>query len=199
MRQILIFCFLLINSGCALGLKMKILFVPTKLESFEQQKKFLLRHNLDTNNLYSINQEYFDSLGNDKYSLLKDSIKGFSPIQFRVYSKGENLHYGWLTCLGDLEYFLKDSVPLSELKVKDFQRINETLKFYNDLNLFNISEFEREKILNKAQKADYTIIYVWSAYLGKYSYSPAQVLESYIKKNSNGNNIYLIKLNISPL
>lgn len=200
MRHVLIVLFLLINSGCAtFGLKMKILFVPTKLESLEHQRKFLVKHDLDTTNLYRIKETYLDSLGTENYTLSKDSTNSFSPVQFRIYDNTGDLHFGWYVCFGDLSYFLKNNLPLDSLKTRNIKALNGNPKLQNDLNFFDINKNEKELIWQKAKQSDYTVIYFWSAYLGKFTAEPAQVLENYLKKNSNGKKVNLMKLNISPL
>ena len=162
-----------------------------KDESFTEQKEYLIKNNLDTNNLFTFNKLYLDSLKTSSYYLTySDSSSGFTPMQFRMYNSKGELESGWGICFGN-----SDEIKLfQEFPPEKNPYLNSNLNFYKDISLILKNEGEIIKPEFYTENYDYIIVAFWAEYLGKHSRKMLIDLENYIAAN-NDKKIALLKVN----
>lgn len=160
--------------------------------------RFLLKNGIDTTYSYQLAVNYKDSLSLEKYAInlykLKSGGKA-APIQIRLYSPDGRLLNGYEFCFGDINKFsLLDSLPMKKVP---WLPINYNLNLYNDLNLLNISNDERTKILLQKDKHRFVIIAMYSVWVNWYSKHVLGAVNGYINKYGKENFLF-IKVNTSP-
>jgi len=169
-------------------------------ESISMQKKYLKSLNIDTTNVYEFNSIYKDSLNMEKYALnlWKIEHKGkASVLQIRMFDSIGNFLCGWEQCMGKAKKWnIYSTLPLNSKYIHN--SINYKLNFYNDLNLFDISINEKERIIEALSKNDYTIILIWSSWAGNYCKKHLKDANKYVKSHSE-KNIQVLKLNLSSI
>ena len=190
--------FFLLHSSCTLLLPFYGVR-KSAYESFDFQKQYLLKTGVDTFNIYRIRCNYLDSLSTLPYAvnLYKTDHNGkASAVQFRLYDKNGNLITAWEQCFGNaklLHYF--DSIPMKPHIIEPV--LNKNLTLEHDLNLFDITDNEREKIIRKSKGYDYTVIIFWAAWAGSFTKKNFRNVYRYMKKDSL-HSYFTLKLNVSP-
>lgn len=169
-------------------------------ESISLQKKYLSSINIDTTNLYEFNSTYRDSLNIEKYALNLWKIEHngkASVLQIRMYDSIGNFLGGWEQCMGKAKRWdIYCTMPLNSKYINS--SINHKLNFYNDLNLFDISKKEKERIMQELNKNDYTIILIWCSWAGNYCKKHLKDADKYVKSYTE-KKIQVLKLNLSSI
>ena len=134
----------------------------------------------------------------EKYALNTYKLKHngtFSAIQIRLYNTTNGFIYGWEQCFGDLNKLgILKSFPFLE---RPHLPVNRNLFLSNEIDIIDISDKEKERLLTTINKFDYVIIVYWSKWPGWYSKDALKRVNKYVTKHSS-ENILFLKINISP-
>lgn len=106
-------------------------------------------------------------LGENPKFRLNDSIFKHTLIQTRIYNKDHTILTGYGQCFGDFEHGnLFDSIiPTRE----PYMFFNSNLNFKNEVELFQISDAEKQNLIEQSSKYDYTYVVYWTKWTKKYS------------------------------
>ena len=178
-------------NSCQLLLREKFGIKKPKKETFEDQKTFLIKNNLDTNNLYFFNPIYLDSIKTHSYYLTyTDSSAGLSPVQFRMYNKKGNFVAGWAQCFGDP----KQIALYEQFPPKTNDWVNTHLNLFSDYKLLVDKDGKMINPYEFVNGYDYIIIAFWAEYMGKLSRNMLVDLERYLEDNKD-KKVVLLKAN----
>lgn len=143
-----------------------------------------------------IRDELIDSLSSKKHALnLWQFERGVeqSTIQLRIYDSLGNMINGYTQCYGE---FKKLNI-LSEKFFKHFEQLpnNYNLRFKDDIVLWNINEYEQQRILKNANEKKFTIVVYWNIWSNYYSKIILKKLREYLKKFEMKNEVLIILVN----
>lgn len=162
--------------------------------------QFLVKANVDTINSFMKNCNPAYKLSSPTIALDTNSRrKGTDAlIQLRMYDNRGKLVSAWEQCWGNLKEFNKmgfmDSLPMKELNCP----INYNLNLASDLNIFDISEQQKEVLMNECKSHNYTIVVFYATYTGWYSKDVLWRANKYIKKHKDSSILFL-KLCVNPI
>jgi hypothetical protein len=191
LQVVLVTMLILNSSSCTLILSKALGLKNPKVESFEEQKSYLKKYNLDTTNLYTFNPIYKDSLKLSTYYITYSDSIFFTPMQFRMYDSTGEFVAGWALCFGKVDVIgLYEQFPPKKLEYT-----NDKLNFYTDSNF--ILDRTGQKIDPKIflNHYNYIIVGFWAEWLGRLSKDMLIDLENYIQKY-NEKNIIFLKVNL---
>jgi hypothetical protein len=188
---------LFLSSGCVVLFPFYGIKSPRN-EPREYQKQYLSDLGLDTFHVYSIRSSCIDSLSEPKYLLNEYKIKTgakASVVQIRMYDRNGIFQYGWEQCFGNLKHFdLFKTIPISS-KYQHLP-VNMNLTFMTDLELFDLTDMQREALLSEILNYDYIIAVFWASWAGYFSKNTLKQVCEYVN-NSGPSRILFIKLNTS--
>lgn len=186
---------LMIISSCGF-----VHFMGTKAtvdQSKPEVANYLIENNLDC---YDYNllfkDELIDSLSIKKYALNLWQLEygtTQSTIQLRIYDSLGKLVNGYAQCYGE---FKKLNI-LSEKPFKTFSHLptNFDLRFKDDIDLWDISESDRQEIFVKANEKKYTLVIYWNIWSNYYSKVMLKELRKYLQKFQMKKEVLIILVN----
>jgi hypothetical protein len=143
-----------------------------------------------------IKDELIDSLSSKKHAVnlwqFEHGVEQ-STIQLRIYDSLGVLVNGYVQCYGEF----KRLNILSEKPFKTFSHLptNFDLRFRDNLDLWNISESDRQAILVKASKKKFTFVVYWNIWSNYYSKIILKKLKKYLKEFQMKNDVLIILVN----
>lgn len=159
---------------------------------------YLSKIGYDTTYSYQILKSHIDSLSDIKYALNLYKVQsggGASAIQIRMFDKNGDLVGGYEQCFGEINR----TRVLETYPMKLFRTglINTNLKLENDLNWINITEDEKQRIIEQSLKHEYTAIVLYPMWAGWYSKHPLKVFKKYVVKHGK-ERTFIVLVNGSP-
>jgi len=194
--SVILIVLLLCGQSCSL-----IHFLSVSEKSHENLKtinSYLASMSYDTNYSFQIKTDFIDSLSDKKYAInlykLKYKTKA-SPVQIRMYNTEGTFIYGWEQCFGNIKKLhILDSIPF---KQSYWLPVNKNLSFQQDIELFDINIYEKNRLLEVIRNYDYVIIVFWAKWAGWYSKNILKRVKNYVNKYYD-KKILIITLNTSP-
>ena len=167
-------------------------------ESMHRANEYLFNISGDTSFSFQMKVDYIDSLSTRPFALNTYKLnKGTnaSPVQIRMYTPDGKFIMVWSQCFGNINRLgILDSIPFKKVS---HLPINLNLSLQKDLELFKISEKEREKIFETIKDFDYVVILFWAMWTGWYSKDTIKRLYRFQELNGESS-ILILKLNTSP-
>ena len=116
-----------------------------------------------------------------------------STIQLRIYDSLGELVNAYVQCYGEF----KRLNILSEKPFKTFSHLptNFDLRFRDNLDLWNISEVDRQEILVKTSSKKFTFVVYWNVWSNYYSRVMLKELKNYLRKFDMKNEVLIILVN----
>jgi hypothetical protein len=195
MKTILVFIGFFITSSCSflhyMGTKSTVDKSKLEVENYLVKNKV----GFQDYNLF-IKDELIDSLSSKKHAVnlwqFEHGVEQ-STIQLRIYDSLGVLVNGYVQCYGEF----KRLNILSEKPFKTFSHLptNFDLRFRDNLDLWNISESDRQAILVKASKKKFTFVVYWNIWSNYYSKIILKKLKKYLKEFQMKNDVLIILVN----
>jgi cytochrome c553 len=191
MKKVLLAFLLLILCSCnlyyILGLK------ESKNESINEVELFLDNKNYKYDKSVMMNDSLLWMRETSEY-IYSERSKIISGLEIRIFDSLGNYYTSFSQCHGDFEEkgYLHD-IPILKNTQQDY--INQTLSLNKELNLLNLTEFEKKDIKSEVKKYRYTIVVyyvIWANHLSK------RVLKDVSEfKKRFPNQVYVLLSNVS--
>ncbi|MCB9262715.1 MAG: hypothetical protein H6607_10105 [Flavobacteriales bacterium] len=168
---------------------MKYHTAQPKNQSLIGQKRYLLKHGIDTNYMFSLSDSFMQQFAMAEYPLFLHDTGVFRPIQLRSFDSLGKTDYNWSICYGFVDDFIKNCqiggrYPFdvdSTLTLQDLGKmVNEPQKF--------------QKEIMEADNVDLYVVTFWAKYLGTPAVWTLQSVESF--SDTCQKNVRHIKLNL---
>lgn len=170
--------------GCIPTIKLIYGITKEREEPRNFQKEWLLKNDLDTQNLVNLTHQGRVAFANQ--ASLRSTINttdGMTIPQFRIYRADGTIMAAWGQCFGSL----KRTGILDTFPPKQHWLLNKELKLKNDYDALGLDD----KAIPKDQPV---VIAFWAAYLGRFSKTMLQDLQQYC--HNNFAEYHLVKVNI---
>ena len=174
-RVILLFSVAILLSSCSKVIMLAWGMSNPKDESYKKQQTYLLKHGLDTANLFTATSQFAHSFVDNVFPMFKDDSSGVKAIQSRIYDKDGNALVHWASCYGDINQAVHNGEFVSIYGTPDCSLLLTKYVTMVDRGA------DIEKLINKNYE-NYFVSF-WGTYLGKPSEPRLFFLDSLAQAN----------------
>lgn len=134
---------------------------------------------------FDFNLAYTDSLSrSENYILSFGTSKNetFSLLQTRMYDR-QGLYAGsYELCIGNAKHLgIYETVPIGS-NISHFEILNREISLCNDLNFLMADDTIKDGLLSQTTRYDYTIVTIWSPFVGYYAKRHLRELKRYVRQ-----------------
>ena len=166
-------------------------------ESIEEIISYLHENDIFYDYSFLLVDSLYEQLGSEVHHLNTYKFeRGTRPsgIQLRVFDREGKLENAYSQCFGPFDKL--NILATYPTKKFDHLPINYNLFLDSEFDLIQIDQPAIGQILNRAKKADYTLILYWSKWSQSFSMDVLQAASKYkFEAERNGKNIVLILVN----
>ena len=149
-------------------------------ESKEEINEFLEKHRYNYDySVCSVDSTYA-SFSNEKNNIYITTSDFITAIQLRVYEPSGNLYSAYSQCGGD---FKKNrNITAVPPPLNQNPNINTALKLSDELDLLELSDIQRQEIIEKSKSHPYTFVVHWAIWTNYFSENVLQDISRLKKK-----------------
>lgn len=173
--------------SCSVYMKCKYKSGRPANEKVEKQISYLLKHTLDTSNMFNLRDQSADRFWTTEFPLFSHDTVYSRPLQVRSFDSTGKAEYNWSICFGFIDDFLKDN----RLYNPYMTNVDTTLHLHDLASM--VSETADFKQL-LTEHHDLYLVSFWAKYLGTPSVSTLKSIDHFVDTSSR--DIIHIKLNL---
>lgn len=149
-------------------------------ESVEEINEFLDKHRYNFDYSVCAIDSTYASFSNEKNNIYITTSDFITAIQLRVYEPSGNLYSAYSQCGGDF----KKSRNITAVPPAKNQNpnINTALKLSDELDLLELSNVQRQEIIEKSKSHPYTFVVHWAIWTNYFSENVLQDISRLKKK-----------------
>lgn len=189
MKTKAILAFIIISSltSCSLYMKFKYHSAKPRDEKMDKQVSYLLKHKIDTANMFNLRGNSADIFWTTKHPLRINDTLEARPFQVRTFSSSGEPIFNWSICYG----FLNEHISRGKLGTTTDSLTAKTLNF-NSLAQLTNNPSQFQALMNDS--TDLYVVSYWSMYFGTPILTTLREIETF--KDTSSLKVTHIKCNL---